>query len=586
MPQDRAEAFMQLQEAILHNDRLAVSELADYFGKQPPIALQIFEAVSLLYEGKRDGYARLSQLLEGFAKQCSAERVTTSFGKTFEQRFSDIFDRMSFSGTKPTRIFERYVYFDVEQYGRQTHTFKFDRPASEGVGVHFVGYIHSGTSDHFLIRLEKEGEDSETIRIGARGITLERSLAFRDFPGPIPRLISILAHGQYIHVFVNGIPFWRHRRPNALIQSVSFDLHPLASHNSDAVLLGFEIWKLESDCVDKIFQDAEFDTLQALKWHLERDNSKQVYELIKSFPDMDISPHQDEAIKFMVRLATSAHGYPEWAIRSVEERLPNAARERWRATAKSVVPSPAIEVKNLKVRFYKDFARAAHFTSLLRRKQDTFNVIDGVDFKAYPGDVIGIIGHNGAGKSTLLRTIAGLIPIIEGSIRMKENFMLLRGGIGIQPHLTGRQNVVSAGIFLGLTPTQAKTRIPDILEFSELGESFDRPTKYYSDGMLSRLVFAIATSASPEILLLDELLGAGDISFQDKANRRLKTFLSGSRIVVVVTHSIDFVRNNCNKALVMEKGQQLYFGESSTAVSIYLSHLHMSLGTQESGTRF
>jgi ABC-type polysaccharide/polyol phosphate transport system ATPase subunit len=179
-----------------------------------------------------------------------------------------------------------------------------------------------------------------------------------------------------------------------------------------------------------------------------------------------------------------------------------------------------------------------------------------------------------------------LIPIATGSVRVKQNFMLLRGGIGIQPHLTGRQNVVSAGIYLGLTPAQAKALVPDILEFSELGESFDRPTKYYSDGMLSRLVFAVATSISPEILLLDELLGAGDISFQEKAKRRLDAFLSAARVVVVVTHSIDFVRNNCNKALVMAHGKQLYFGEPSTAVSVYLSHLHLSLGTQQSATRF
>jgi ABC-type polysaccharide/polyol phosphate transport system ATPase subunit len=145
---------------------------------------------------------------------------------------------------------------------------------------------------------------------------------------------------------------------------------------------------------------------------------------------------------------------------------------------------------------------------------------------------------------------------------------------------------VSAGIYMGLTPAEARGRIDDILEFSELGEHFDRPTKYYSDGMMSRLVFAIATSVSPEILLLDELLGAGDISFQEKAKRRLDSFIKSSRVVVVVTHSIDFVRKNCNKSLVLAHGKQLYFGEPTKAVSIYLTSLNMSLGTADSGNRF
>ena len=587
MPQDRAEALLQLQEAIFGNDRLRINELADYFGTQPPRALEIFEGVVLLHEKKREGYEAISRLLESSAKEHAAERVTTSFGKPLGWKFSEVPEKFTIGGTKPPEISEQFIYFQVGAHGRQTCAFRFDEAPKHGVGVHFVGYIHSRTSDHFLIRLDRDDGEAESLRIGCHGVTLERSLAFREFLGPVPRLISIFVQGEWVHVSVNGLPFWRHRRDSvATVRSISFDLQPLATNGADAVMLGFEIWKLGDRPAESIFRDAEFDTIDALKWHLEHDRTKQVYELIRSFPEVDIKPIEDEAMGFMTRLAASPKGYPEWAVRLVEERLSDAARKRWQDIAIRTVPPPSIEVENLTVRFYKDFAHAKHFMSLLRGGSETFNVIDGVSFKAYPGDVVGIIGHNGAGKSSLLRTIAGLIPIKNGLIRVKENFMLLRGGIGIQPHLTGRENVLSAGIYLGLTPAEAKSKIPDILEFSELGEAFDRPTKYYSDGMLSRLVFAIATSASPEILLLDELLGAGDISFQEKAKRRLDSFLASSRVVVVVTHSIDFVRNNCNKALVMAHGKQLYFGEPLTAVSVYLSHLHMSLGTQERGTRF
>jgi ABC-type polysaccharide/polyol phosphate transport system ATPase subunit len=273
-------------------------------------------------------------------------------------------------------------------------------------------------------------------------------------------------------------------------------------------------------------------------------------------------------------------------VRSLESLLPSPDRTRWNEVAARIVPRPVIEVDDLTVRFHKDFARASHILGRFRRDAETFNVLESVNFSAYPGDVVGIIGHNGAGKSTFLRTLAGLIPIDAGRIRVRNNFMLLRGGLGIRPHLTGRENVVSAGIYMGLTPNDARKLIDDILEFSELGEHFDRPTKYYSDGMMSRLIFSLATSVSPEILLLDELLGAGDISFQEKAKRRMDNFIRSSRVVIVVTHGVQFVRESCNKALVLDHGKQLYFGEPEKAVSVYLTQLNMSLGTKESGSRF
>ncbi len=191
----------------------------------------------------------------------------------------------------------------------------------------------------------------------------------------------------------------------------------------------------------------------------------------------------------MTRLASSPKGYPEWATSLVEERLSDAARKRWQDIAIRTVPPPSIEVENLTVRFYKDFAHAKHFMSLLRGGSETFNVIDGVSFRAYPGDVVGIIGHNGAGKSSLLQTIAGLIPIKNGLIRVKENFMLLRGGIGIQPHLSGRENVLSAGIYLDLRRLRRRenSRYPGVLRTRRGLRPADQIP--YSDGMLSRLVF-------------------------------------------------------------------------------------------------
>jgi ABC-type polysaccharide/polyol phosphate transport system ATPase subunit len=521
------------------------------------------------------------------AREHQARVLATSFGKAEGHVFAELGDRLAFSGNEPPKVSDKLVYFTTVEDGRQTYTLALDEVPAGGVLVHFAGYIHSGSADHFTIRLRKNGKDQEeTVRVGSRGVALEQSLAFREMPGPAPRLISILAENGRVQVFINGLALWRHvRKPDCPVTAVSFDFWPLGTASTDAVMLGYEVWALDKRFEGPLVPE-QVSRLDALQWHLSRDHTKEVYTIVTGDTSLDLGPIADATIDFMTREAKSPSGYRDWAVRGVEGLLPPADRDRWHRIAPKVVPKPVIEVEDLTVRFHKDFARASHVFGVFKRDAETFSVLQGVNFSAYPGDVIGIIGHNGAGKSTFLRTLAGLIPIDTGRIRVRDNFMLLRGGLGIRPHLTGRENVVSAGIYMGLTPAEARKLIDDILEFSELGEHFDRPTKYYSDGMMSRLVFALATSVSPEILLLDELLGAGDISFQEKAKRRMDSFIRSSRVVVVVTHGVEFVRKSCNKALVLDHGKQLYFGEPTKAVSVYLTQLNMSLGTQETGSRF
>ena len=586
-PRDRVEASIRLEQAILADDRAQMASLAQYFGKERPLPLQIVEATRLLYDANRDGYARVTNLLESLAREHAAEVIASSFGKAEGQAFADVDNTFEFAGTAPAKISEQMVYFTVGPQGRQTYALALNEAPPFGLLVHFFGYVHSGTADHFTIRVGRTGVDTEeTVRIGSRGIALERSLAFREFPGPAPRLISLLVDDGHVQVFINGLSLWRHQHKRGeQIKSVAFDFFPRGAHSTDAVMLGYEIWTLDKPFSGKLVPD-QVDRMDALQWHLARSNTKEVYNLVTSDASIDLAPMANGVIEFMKREAMAPNGYRDWAVRSLERLLPEGDRQRWTRVAAQVVPQPVIEVENLTVRFHKDFARASHVFGMFRRDSETFSVLEDINFSAYPGDVIGIIGHNGAGKSTFLRTLAGLIPIDAGRIRVRDNFMLLRGGLGIRPHLTGRENVVAAGIYMGLTPAEARTLIDNILEFSELGEHFDRPTKYYSDGMMSRLVFALATSVSPEILLLDELLGAGDISFQEKAKRRMDSFIQSSRVVVVVTHGVEFVRKSCNKALVLDHGKQLYFGEPTKAVSVYLTQLNMSLGTQESGSRF
>jgi ABC-type polysaccharide/polyol phosphate transport system ATPase subunit len=207
------------------------------------------------------------------------------------------------------------------------------------------------------------------------------------------------------------------------------------------------------------------------------------------------------------------------------------------------------------------------------RKQKTFRAVDQVSFELHKGDVLGIIGHNGAGKSTLLRALCGLIDISAGRIEIANRFLLLRPGIGMRDELTGRENIASMAFYLGLGLNEVNAMSDDIITFSELGEHIDKPVKYYSDGMRARLVFSIATSFAPEVLFLDELLSAGDIAFQEKAQARLRSFLNKVDTVVVVTHSTDFVMRSCTKGLLMHQGRQIYFGDPEETVARYLQVL-------------
>ncbi len=235
-----------------------------------------------------------------------------------------------------------------------------------------------------------------------------------------------------------------------------------------------------------------------------------------------------------------------------------------------VVPTALLEVESVGVRYACDPSGKKRLTRIiLGKSQDMFNALQDVSFRAYPGDIIGIIGRNGAGKTTLLRAIQGSTPISNGTIRIRGNSLLLRPGTGMTGELTGRENIVRSALFMGYSPAQARALIPEVVEFSELAEHIDRPYRYYSDGMRARLIFALATTVSPDILMLDELLGAGDRGFQEKAMARLDEFLERPKVVLVVQHTLDFVLRRCTKCLYLKRGKPVFFGDPLVAAELY-----------------
>jgi len=186
--------------------------------------------------------------------------------------------------------------------------------------------------------------------------------------------------------------------------------------------------------------------------------------------------------------------------------------------------------------------------------------LDGVDFELTAGDRLALVGANGAGKTTLLKVLYGIYEPTAGRLDIRGKVdALFNINLGFRPEATGRRNILLRGLISGWTEAQIAERTEEIIEFSELGEFIDMPLKSYSQGMGARLAFAIATSLDPEILLMDEWIGAGDQSFQKKATDRMNQLAEKAGIIVLASHSEELLAKTCNKRLELERGRVASF---------------------------
>ena len=197
-----------------------------------------------------------------------------------------------------------------------------------------------------------------------------------------------------------------------------------------------------------------------------------------------------------------------------------------------------------------------------KEKKTIFKATDDVSFKIYKGEKVGLIGYNGAGKSTLLKIISGVYSPDEGDVIINGNIApLLSLGAGFDKNYSGRENIFLNGAILGYDEEFLKEKYDEILEFSELGDFINLAVKNYSSGMLSKLGFSIATIVDPDILILDEVLGVGDITFRKKSKEKLKSLMESNTTVLLVSHSIPEIRSICDKAIWIEKGKVREIGE-------------------------
>lgn len=196
-----------------------------------------------------------------------------------------------------------------------------------------------------------------------------------------------------------------------------------------------------------------------------------------------------------------------------------------------------------------------------------------LSFDIIAGETLGIIGDNGSGKSTLLKLIAGIFSPINGRIIKQPglSISLLSLQLGFFPELSGHDNAVMGAIFLGKTQKEALERLPDIIEFSQLGNWINEPLKTYSSGMRARLGFSVAMEICPDVLLVDEVLGVGDQSFRQKSLRAMKKKMTSGQTSVFVSHNLNEVAELCSRVCWLDKGQIRMLGETSTVVAAYQS---------------
>ena len=242
----------------------------------------------------------------------------------------------------------------------------------------------------------------------------------------------------------------------------------------------------------------------------------------------------------------------------------------------------AVRVENVSLTYRTTFERVPTFkTAIVRfgrgeRAVKEVHAVQDVSFEVPHGSTIGIIGANGAGKSTLMRMLAGILPPTKGRIEVHGRVStLLSLGVGFNPTLSGRENVVLGGLAGGLSRKEIQDKYEEIAAFAELGDFIDMPMRTYSSGMYQRLAFAVAVNMDPDILLIDEALSAGDAKFKQKAAAKMKEVVGTARTMFLVSHSAASIRDLCEEALWMHKGKLMMRGPSADVNAAYNKFLQV-----------
>lgn len=233
-----------------------------------------------------------------------------------------------------------------------------------------------------------------------------------------------------------------------------------------------------------------------------------------------------------------------------------------------------LEVKNLCID-YRNLAHMSIHQTLFGRKENkedgVVHAVKDVSFTVKRGEILGIIGRNGSGKSTMLKAIGGIFRPDSGLIDTKDHKVSLMSiGVGFKPDISGRENIVISGMLLGFSLDYVKSKMDEIIEFSELGNFIDKPVRMYSSGMYSKLAFSITAVLDTDIMLIDEVLSVGDAGFRQKSSAKMRELIDDeNRTVLIVSHDMSTLRKLCNRMLWMQDGVTQAYGDVDEVIKKY-----------------
>jgi lipopolysaccharide transport system ATP-binding protein len=247
--------------------------------------------------------------------------------------------------------------------------------------------------------------------------------------------------------------------------------------------------------------------------------------------------------------------------------------------------SPFIRLQQVNLHYaavaFRERSLKALLANAFNRKRSKAGVQDvhalkNISLEIRGGERVGLLGHNGAGKSTFLKTIAGLYPVSSGRVEVQGGVRSLFDlSLGFEPDATGRENILYRGLLLGLTPAFMRVKEAEIVDFAGLGGFIDYPIKTYSAGMQVRLAFAISTAVGGDVLLLDEVIGAGDANFMAKARQRIQMLVDQAEILVLASHDFAALGSLCTRGLVFHHGEIIFDGPIGSAVEAYKKANHL-----------